>query len=333
MSQSAVYSEAQAKIANLTLERLGIPSWEEAVVAALQIAVGANPADGWFGPKSIAAWKAWAKKNDPKPVGPQVKGAGFLSAKEVSVPGCVIVNGMSHQPPLGVKFVNHQEPGGIPAQIDDTNERKHEVTQFVLHRGAESTSKSDNGNYALATERSLDQQGFSTTLTLDIDGTFYQHFDPAIRRGRHCANHNVQSDSLDIGGPFSLSKKGQPGQVPTSFQAAIGRADDGKPPMTRGYASVKCWDLTAEQKTALALFLPWYCQLRGIPLTACDDWRTFRLSGKHGTKDPVTNVKGIVAHAQVSDPGRRVDGFLPLIALKASGAPILWRSGADFLKT
>lgn len=83
------------------------------------------------------------------------------------------------------------------------------------------------------------------------------------------------------------------------------------------------------QTAALAIFLPWWCRLRGIPLTACEDWRCFRLGGA-GQADPVTNVKGILAHTQISDPGGRVDGILPLHHLKERGVDLGWRSGEDF---
>jgi hypothetical protein len=188
-------------------------------------------------------------------------------------------------------------------------------------------------NYAAATERILDARGLSTTFSMDMDGVIYQHFDPALRRGRHATHHNVQSDSIDIGGPFSQTIKAQQGQVAQTFQAAIGRENDNKPPMTRGYAKVSCWTLPEAQVTALAHFMVWYCPLRGIPLTACEDARTFRLGGA-GEKDPVTHVKGILAHGQISGPGQRVDGFIELIQVKESGiSGITWRSGADFFNT
>src|SRR5690606_13044076 len=109
--------------------------------------------------------------------------------------------------------------------------RKHTVTQFVLHRGAESHRK--NENYAVATERILDGRGLSTTFTMDIDGTIYQHFDPAFRRGRHATYHNIQSDSMDIGGPFSQKRKKEEGQTPLTLKMAIGRTNDGVPPLQR----------------------------------------------------------------------------------------------------
>lgn len=321
-SQSALYSEQSAQHANLTREVLGLPSWESEDVKALQAKVGASPVDGWLGPKSIEAWKTWARQNKPNPV---------VTTQGVH-PGQVIINGAGYTPPLGLKVVNFSEPGGIPAQLEDTSPRKadHGLYQFVLHRGAEGRGK--NENYAQATERVLDSRGLSTTFSMDVDGTVYEHFDPAIRRGRHCTYHNVQSDSLDIGGPFSLSKTGVPGQEKISFQVAIGRSGDGKPPLARGYATQKCWSLTPAQKTALILFVPWWCNLRGIPLTACEDWRCFRLS-RTSERDPVTHVKGILGHAQISDPGKRVDGILPLITLRESKAPIQWRTGEDFFKT
>lgn len=325
-SQSAVYSETQAKKAGLTLARLGLASWETQDVMLLQAKVGAKPADGWFGPASIEAWKNWAKKNESQPV------HDTSAIIHADLCGTVIIGGQYHRPPDGVKVVNFMEPGGVPAQKDDTSERKHPVFQFVIHRGAESHMKGEN--YAQATERVLDARGLSTTFSMDIDGTIYQHFDPAIRRGRHCTYHNVQSDSIDIGGPFTSTLKPEQGQALAQFQAAIGRSEDHVPPMTRKYGNVKCWSLPKPQVAALAKFLTWYCPLRGIPLLACEDMRTFRLSGDVGVNDPVTNVKGILAHAQISEPGARVDGLLELLQVKESGlSGITWRSGADFFKT
>lgn len=329
-TQSAVYSEVQAKKANLTKERLGLSSWEEAEVAALQTKIGAKPADGWFGPESIVAWKAWAKTNDPKPVSAGQEGHLADTTKPVW-PGQVIIAGVSHVPPAGVKIVNYLEPNGIPAQVDDTSERQYPVFEFVLHRGAE--NRSSTRNYAEKTEDILDARGLSTTFSMDIDGTIYQHFDPAIRAGRHASHHNRQSDSLDVGGPFSSSAKPEAGQVSRTFKAAIGREGDNLPPTDRKYGQVKCWTLPPAQVSALAAFLVWYCPLRGIPATACEDMRTFRLGGA-AEKDPVTNVKGILAHAQISGPGQRVDGFVELLQVKESGIQgITWRTGADFFKT
>ena len=327
MAQAAIYREMQAKKANLTKERLGLASWDEEDVKALQVKVGATPVDGWFGPASIEAWKVWTKKNDPNPVNSPAnyQGQGQLDA------GCVIIQSIAHKPLPWIKIVNFLEPNGIPAQKDDTDARKWPVFQFIIHRGAESHGKGKN--YAQATEDILDARGLSTTFSMDIDGTLYQHFDPAIRRGRHATHHNVQSDSIDIGGPFSANMKPTPGQTAYTFKAAIGRENDNKPPMNRTYGMVKCWALPPAQVFALAAFLPWYCPLRGIPLRACDDMRTFRLGGA-GTSDPVTNVKGILAHAQVAGPGSRVDGLLELLQIKEAGSPsIVWRSGADFFKT
>ena len=323
MSQSAIYSAREAAKANLTLARLGLSSWDKAEVKTLQTKVGAKPVDGWFGPKSIAKWKAWARKHDSKPVEPR--------PLESPKAGVAIINGENFAAPAGLKYVNHTEPKGIPAQIDDTSKRKHEVTQFVLHRGWGGSYK-PGINFAAKTEATLDARGLSGSHSMDIDGTIFQHFDPAVRRGRHATHHNVQSDSLDIGGPFSSKRKPAPGQERLTFKAAIGRKNDGKPPLARTYGTVKCWSLTPEQEEALKLFLPWWCGLRGIPLTACEDWRTMRIGGA-GRKDPVTNVKGILAHAQISGPGSRVDGILPLIVLKDSDVPIVWRSAEDFFAT
>ena len=102
--------------------------------------------------------------------------------------------------------------------------------------------------------------------------------------------------------------------------------------MLRKYGLVKGWTMPPAQVKALGTFLVWYCPLRKIPLTACEDMRTFRLGGAKD-KDPVTNVKGILAHAQIAGPGSRVDGLIELLQLKEAGYPILWRPGTDFFKT
>jgi hypothetical protein len=322
MSQSALYSESQAALANLSLERLGLSSWNICEVQGLQAKVKAK-ADGWFGPKSVAKWKAWARKHDSKP-------ATLDHPTDSATPGHAVINGVQYQAPKGLKYVNHLEPNGIPAQIDDTSRRKRPVSLLVLHRGWGGSYKKGR-NFAAKTEATLDARGLSGTHSMDIDGTIYQHFDPHARRGRHCTHHNVQSDSLDVAGPFGMKRKPAPGQERTSFLAAIGRKNDGVPPLQRKYGTVKCWDMTDAQKEALKLFIPWWCELRGIPLTACEGWRTFRLSSHSGRRDPVTKVEGIVAHAQVSSPGKRVDGILPLIVLKESNVMIEWRPAEDFI--
>jgi hypothetical protein len=328
--QAEIYSQRQARHSNLTLERLGLSSWSKDEVAALQRKVGATP-DGWFGPKSVKAWKKWARTHDPKPVS-QGKENDITDPSKPVARGQAIINGVGYDAPAGLKYVNHLEENGIPAQIDDTSPRKHEVTQFVIHRGF-AGSYNPKFNYAAKTEMVLDARGLSSSHSMDLDGTIYEHFDVGERRGRHATHHNVQSDSLDIGGPFDIKRKKAPGQVRGDFKAAI--AGTNTPPLKRRYGNVKCWDMTPAQKEALAIFIPWWCKLRGIPLTACEDWRCFRLGHGDGRLDPVTDVKGILAHTQISGPGKRVDGILGLIALKDAGAStgIRWRSGQDFFDT
>jgi len=165
---------------------------------------------------------------------------------------------------------------------------------------------------------------------MDVDGTIYQHFDPAIRRGRHASKHNTRSDALDIAGPFEQKRARIIGQYPLTLKMAIGRKNDGVPPMKRKYGTVKCWSMTPAQIDALVKFVPWYCEMRGIPVTACSDWRTFRVGGL-GSKDPVTKVQGIVAHCQIAGPGSRIDGILPLHHLLRAETDIDWRSGVNFL--
>ncbi|OHD17996.1 MAG: hypothetical protein A2Y38_06390 [Spirochaetes bacterium GWB1_59_5] len=325
--QSEAYSELHATNAGLTLASLGLSSWSVESVEPLQAKIGTD-ADGWFGPVSVAAWKKWAKQNQPTPVAPTKP--GFFGSMPVFLPGCVILGKESHTPPAGLNVVNFIQPHNLAAQLDDTDKRTSPVTQLVFHLGAE--GKMGLPNYAAATEFILNEKGLSSTFTMDADGTIYQHFDPTLRAGRHAPNHNHQSDSIDIGGPFTPKTKPLDGQVAISFKAAIGQKNDGMPPMQRKYSTVKCWSLTPAQRAALILFVPWYCKLRGIPLTACEDWRTFRVGGL-GLKDPVTNVPGLLAHCQIAGPGERVDGIRELAELKAAGVPIKWRSGQDFFHT
>lgn len=318
--QSALYSEKHARSVNLSLDSLGIPSWSAEDVSSLQIKVGAKPVDGWFGPKSVKAFKTWKRKHAPVFV--------HCTPSTLVRPGQAVINGKGHTPPAGLKLVNHIEEGGIPAQLGDTAERKRPVTQFILHRGWAGGYKPGR-NFAAKTEETLDARGLSSSFSMDIDGTIYQHFDVGTRRGRHATYHNVQSDSLDIGGPFSWGRKPAPGQEKFVLKMAIGRTKDTKPPLARAYGTVKCWSLTPEQEQAVLLFVPWWCELRGIPMRACSDWRSMRVGGL-GLEDPVTGVTGILAHMQVSGPGRRVDGVLPLIALEESDVDIEWRPSKKF---
>ena len=241
------------------------------------------------------------------------EGSGDVSA--------VMLDGGWRPAPAGVRVVQ------MPCKLDHTSARSRPVTQLLLHRGAEEHRK--NETYAEATLRVLAAQQYSTTFTLDVDGTIAQHFDPGPRRGRHAIHHNVQSDSIDVAGPFRRKISPVAGQTPRELRMAIGKAkgDPGRP-LERRYATQRCWSLTPAQREALILFVPWWCTLRGIPLRACSDWRTFRVGGK-GLADPATGVTGILAHVQVAGPGTRVDGALELEALTHVQG-IAWRAGEDF---
>ena len=262
---------------------------------------------------------------------PRKARAARSKAKKGRGRGYVIVNGAKHSPPAGVTVVGLDAPNALVASARATDPRSKVVTELVLHRGAE--RKGSAANFAKSTFQVLEGRNLSTTFTMDVDGVIYQHFDPALRAGRHASGHNAISDSIDVAGPFDQARTPVAGQVAYTFKAAIGRTGDNKDPLDRVYGTVKCWTMTPAQVTALAAFVPWYCKLRGIPAIACDDWRTFRLSGKLGKRDPVSNVKGILAHAQISDPGRRVDGLLELAMIKQAGAAIVWRPGAAFFDT
>lgn len=242
----------------------------------------------------------------------------------------------------------------IPAPVDVTSwldgnpkllsshvkPRTRPVTQFILHRGVEVDS-----NDPLRTKGILDGRGLSSLFTLTPDGKLYQHFDPAVSRGAHATHHNVQSDSLDVQGPLSVKKSGSSHdlqrQVVVDHRMAIGRAKDDPAAKAKGQAAQRAailarpmvrqkqWSLTPPQEATIRVFLPWWCKLRGIPLRACSEFRTFRVGGL-GLADPVTDVTGIIAHAQCSGPGERVDGFAELHALKDPTTGITWRDGPEF---
>jgi hypothetical protein len=232
-------------------------------------------------------------------------------------------------PPEGITVVNYLQKGGVPANPRNLRDRQYPPYQLVIHRGGQVKSKRED-NYAQSTERFLDANGCSSTWTLNPDGVFYQHFDPANLRGIHCASHNRQSDSIDVAGPI-LIKKGLEGQERKTIQVAPGKKNDHLPPLKRKMVDLECWSLTPAQRESLKIFVPWYCGLIGVPAVACDEWRTFRLSGYLKEKDPVTDgVKGIIAHAHVANPGSRLDGWLPLQHLKEDGAEIEWRGAEDF---
>lgn len=248
-----------------------------------------------------------------------------------------IVSGKSFTPPVGVEIVNwHDDPRLLSKH---TSPRTRPVTQFVIHRGSERAS-----NDPLRTKNILDTRKprpLSSLFTLTPDGRLYQHFDPGALRGAHASHHNVQSDSVDVQGPLSRKAKPMPGQTLVEMKVAIGRAQ-GKDPATKAKGAeaqraavlarrlvpLRQYSLTPAQTATLRAFVPWWCELRGIPARACSELRTFRVGGL-GLADPTTEVTGILAHAQCSGPGERVDGFVELHALM--GAPgIAWRPGLEF---
>lgn len=323
MTKSELYSKEQVEKAGLTLDELGLHDYHDEDIKLFQKRVGVA-ADGFLGPATIEAWRKRAKT-------PVVTGVATSPATPASG---VIIGDVFHAAPKGLVVVPHTAKGGIPASKEDVSPRTRPVTQFVLHRGAEAQSdKWDHGNYAHATERHLDARGLSTTFSMDVDGTIYQHYDPQSIRGRHATHHNVQSDSMDVAGPFTRSKYAAVGDMkPLDIKMACGVEGDNKDPMDRKYTTVKCWTMTSQQTAALAAFLPWYLDLRGIPKRACSDWRTFRRGGL-AEKDPVTNVTGILAHTQCSGPGSRVDGCMELamiLPLTTAAGTIEWRDGAHF---
>lgn len=215
-----------------------------------------------------------------------------------------------------------------------TAPRKRPITQLLIHRGAEVPS-----NDPMRTKGVLDARGLSSLWTLTPDGRLWQHFDPATDRGAHATHHNVQSDSIDVQGPLTKKLTPMPGQELLRMSAAIGRKGDAASKaatlaarqaaiLARKAVPLEQWSLTPAQAIALRLFVPWWCALRGIPARACSALRTFRVGGL-GLADPATNVTGILAHAQVSGPGERVDGFAELdVLLDLPG--IAWRGAADF---
>lgn len=272
-----------------------------------------------------------------------------------------IVGGEEVEAPAGLMLINWLDgDGGIPGLLSKhAPKRKLPPTQLVFHRGSEAQDGADvdeeidteeeavevvgtgDEDDPMRTKRILDRRSLSSMFTLTPAGVFYQHFD-TDQRGRHATHHNVQSDSIDVQGPLSRKRRGMAGQELLTLPYAIGRKGDAASKargrtkqeaaiLARRYVKVKQWGLTPQQRKALAIFTPWWCELRGIPLRACDDWRTFRVGGT-GRKDPTTNVTGLLAHTQISGPGQRVDGCVALHALKQAGVAIEWRPGTEFWK-
>lgn len=221
-----------------------------------------------------------------------------------------IFNGEEVEAPEGIKVVNFTQEPWIKSE--HVVERKHPLTQLIVHRGAET-----NRNSAKRTKAVLDNRNLSTLFTMDIDGTIYQHFDPALYRGKHCTHHNVQSDSIDVAGVFTQpSSSALAEQNIVTLPVAIGRSKVYNDPMLRKMVPFKYHDLTEAQKAALAIFIPFWCDLRGIEKQIYHEHRTIRKGGL-GVKDPVTNLKGVFSHCQVADPGHRVDGVEVIELLKS----------------
>lgn len=221
----------------------------------------------------------------------------------------IILNGEEVECPEGIKVVNFTQEPWIKSEHVVT--RKHALTQLIVHRGAET-----NRNSAKRTKTVLDNRNLSTLFTMDIDGTIYQHFDPALFRGKHCTHHNVQSDSIDVAGVFTQpSSSALPEQNIVTLPLAIGRSRVYNDPMQRKTVPFKYHDLTDAQKNALKIFIPWWCDLRGIDKVIRGEHRTFRRGGL-GINDPVTTWRGVLSHCQVADPGHRVDGVEVIELLK-----------------
>lgn len=266
--------------------------------------------DGLIGDKSIAGWLHHRRRTMP---------VEDRAAK-------IVLNGRAIDPPAGVTVLGMYDAAGFRFTTDELDRRDGPTTQLILHRGVQSRT-ADAG----ATFRALQKRRYSSTFTIALDGTLLQHADPAVHSCRHAIHHNGQSDGIDLAGPLFTVKKGKdrkgaPGQVPVSMMLHIGRKGD--PPskrrtrvsqvaaiLKRKGVGVRYYSPTPEQTATLLAFVPWWCQLRGIPARAVSDYRCLRIGGD-GRRDPVTDATGIYAHCQVAGPGSRVDGAIALHMLR-----------------
>jgi len=209
----------------------------------------------------------------------------------------VTINGKFIQAPPGINIVPFNSPDGFPSNLF-TTPRKEMVYQFILHRGPQNKMKKEK--WPEANLRILNKgRGLSTTFSMALDGTIYQHFDPALYAPRATANHNSQSDSFDICGPFN------PGKYDNALES--GTASQKLDKLKIGNApAFEVYTMSEAQSKNLAAFLSWYLPLRGIEKRVCTD---FTSRGTPGTnKDPVQSIKGLLAHVQIASPGTRADG-------------------------
>lgn len=297
--------------------------------------------DGILGPQTRGAAAHWAIEHnfstaDARELSRAIVEAASRRAKtEPSVPAVgagVVLGGVRVPSPVQVvTWLERPELQSVYAPG-----RTRPVTQLVLHRGAETRSLDP-----MVTKRVLDGRKLSSLFTTTLDGALYQHFDPATKRGRHCAHYNPTSDSIDMQGPLSQRQAPYEGQTLLDFSCAIGRAGDAASKATtqeaqraavlaRKMIRVRQWSLSPAQAETLRLFVPWWIGVRGIPARACDELRTFRVGGL-GLADPATGASGVLAHGQVAGPGERVDGLVELLALQAGGGSgLTWRDGPSF---
>jgi len=249
-----------------------------------------------------------------KKVKPQPAVDGFILDNHcILPPEGLIVRNFTHEPWIKSEFVK---------------QRKLPVTQLVIHRGAESTV-----NAAKKTKAVLDNRKLSTLFTVDNDGVVYQHYDPSNLRGLHCSFHNVQSDSIDVAGVFTKANKAAlDSQRLQTLDVAIGKSKNYNNPEKRNMVRFQFWSLTPEQEVALNLLIPFWCDLRNIPKTIYTEHRSCRV-GNLGINDPITDVRGVFSHCQLSNPGSRVDGIevVDLLSKRTDFAQV--RTFEEFLGT
>lgn len=208
----------------------------------------------------------------------------------------VTINGKFIQAPPGVNVIPFNSPDGFP---DSKNAGKRTIMpfQFILHRGSETTKLTGKAKWVRQTLNQLNNDSHATTFTMDLDGTIYQHFDPALYTPSATYGQNAQSDSLDVAGPWSLEHEKYLGTLPeekqTIMDIKIGKM-------------YKKYSLSVGQTRNLASFLNWYLPLRGIEKRVCSDFKS--RGTLHNPNDPVYGVKGLLGHVQVANPGRRGDG-------------------------
>lgn len=156
-------NQSRATSAGLSLADLGIESWSPSQVRTLQRRVGSK-ADGWMGPKTIAA---------------------FLAMRDAPAETCIKAPPTEEVPPTEEIMIDRET-----YRSKHGKRRSRNVKNIVLH---DSVTRS-----ARSTFNVLEKKGYSTHYIIGEDGQIFECLDPAKERGIHAAKYNTTSVGIDV---------------------------------------------------------------------------------------------------------------------------------------